>query len=161
MPRSPRQGSRVGPALAGLLLLGSACARAPVPECALVVTATAYNSLPGQGSGDPAVAAWGDRLRPGMRAIAVSRDLVALGLGRGERVRIEGLPGEYEVLDAMPSGWTRRIDVYMGTDVDAARRWGRRSVRLSWSSPTCDRGAASVGRAVIPWIAPRRSARAA
>jgi hypothetical protein len=42
----------------------------------LRVTATAYNSLPGQTDNTPDLAAWGDRLRPGMKAIAVSRDLL-------------------------------------------------------------------------------------
>jgi len=98
----------------------------------LTVTATAYNSLPGQTRGDPTLAAWGDRLEPGMRAIAVSRDLIELGLGHGTRVRIEGLPGEYRVLDKLARRWTRRIDIYMGTDVEAARAWGKRGVRISW-----------------------------
>lgn len=94
--------------------------------------ATAYNSLPGQGSGDPTLAAWGDRLRPGVRAIAVSRDLIELGFTRGTRVRIEGLSGEYVVLDKMAKRWRRRIDIYMGTDREAALRWGKRQVRIFW-----------------------------
>ena len=42
----------------------------------LEVTATAYNSLAGQTFGHPSEAAWGDTLKPGMKAIAVSRDLI-------------------------------------------------------------------------------------
>ncbi len=99
----------------------------------LVVTATAYNSLPEQTSGDPSRGAWGDRLKPGMRTIAVSRDLLRLGLRRGTKVRIEGLPGEYTVLDKTAARWRRRIDIYMGTDREAALRWGKRSVRIVWS----------------------------
>jgi len=98
----------------------------------LVVTATAYNSVPRQTRGNPSIAAWGDRLKPGMKAIAVSRDLLKLGLRHGTRVRIEGLSGEYVVLDKMARRWTRKIDIYMGNDVKAARRWGRRKVRISW-----------------------------
>src|SRR5262245_28046731 len=41
----------------------------------LLVTATAYNSLPEQGVGAGQHGAWGDRLEPGMRTIAVSHDL--------------------------------------------------------------------------------------
>jgi len=67
-----------------------------------------------------------------MRAIAVSRDLEALGLVRGTRVRIAGLPGEYRVLDRTGGGSYRHIDVYMGTDVDAARSFGRKRVRIDW-----------------------------
>jgi len=100
---------------------------------ALTVTATAYNSVPEQTHGDPHDAAWGDVLVPGTRAIAVSPDLVALGLRRGVRVRIAGFPGEWMVLDRMPSRWTRRIDLYMGRDVEAARAFGRREVQITWT----------------------------
>lgn len=99
----------------------------------LEVTATAYNSLPSQTTAvDPDIAAWGDRLEPGMKALAVSRDLLDLGLTRGTVVRIEGLPGRWRVLDKMNRRWTRRIDIYMGLDVAAAREWGRREVTIRW-----------------------------
>jgi 3D (Asp-Asp-Asp) domain-containing protein len=135
-------GSRRAPAGALPLLaamavmwLVSACASVPRGGQPLVVTATAYNALPEQTDGDPEIGAWGDRLRPGMRAIAVSPDLHALGLVRGARVRIEGLRGEYQVLDRMPRRWQRRIDIFMGTDRRAARTWGKRTVRIHWSPP--------------------------
>ena len=58
----------------------------------LRVTATAYNSHSSQTDSTPNIAAWGDRLRPGMKAIAISRDLLHQhGLGRGDKVRIVGL----------------------------------------------------------------------
>lgn len=98
----------------------------------LVVTATAYNSVPGQTSGDPHLGAWGDRIEPGMKIVAVSRDLLKAGLKRGTALQIEGLPGEYVVLDKTAARWNRRIDIYMGVDRDAALRWGKRSVRISW-----------------------------
>ena len=101
----------------------------------LVVTATAYNSLIEQTEDDPEIAAWGDRLLPGMQAVAVSPDLEGLGMKRGTKVRIEGLPGEYLVLDRMPPKWQRRIDIFMGKDVHAAKHWGRRDVRIYWKSP--------------------------
>jgi 3D (Asp-Asp-Asp) domain-containing protein len=104
-------------------------------ERSLVVTASAYNSLPDQTVGNPRLAAWGDVLEPGVRAIAVSRDLIELGLVRGARVRIEGLPGEYAVLDKMARRWRRKIDIYMGDDVEAARAWGVREVRIHWRPP--------------------------
>lgn len=121
-------------ALPGIgLALALLCACGPPQgQRSLVVTATAFTSHRRQTSGDPFEGAWGDRLRPGMRAIAVSRDLEALGLERGTRVRIEGLSGEYVVLDRMARRWRRRIDIYMGTDRKAARRWGRRRVRIRW-----------------------------
>lgn len=98
----------------------------------LEVTATAYNSLHGQGSGDPTLAAWGDRLEPGMKAIAVSRDLLELGLTHGTEVEIDGVPGRWTVRDKMARRWTRRIDLYMGVDRGAALRWGRRPVTIRW-----------------------------
>lgn len=102
-------------------------------ERTLRVKASAYNSLHGQTDATPSLAAWGDRLEPGMKAIAVSHDLVALGLDRGKRVRIDGLEGEYVVVDRMSSRWQRKIDIYMGEDVGAARRWGIRDVEIAWT----------------------------
>ena len=98
----------------------------------LRVTATAYTSTRGQTDSTPSIAAWGDRLAPGMKAIAVSRDLLELGLGRGTEVTIEGLDGTYVVLDKMNRRWKRKIDIYMGNDIRAAREWGKRSVEIRW-----------------------------
>jgi 3D (Asp-Asp-Asp) domain-containing protein len=117
-----------------LLALSAPACVAKGGERSTVVMATAYNSLAGQTQGDPNLAAWGDVLRPGMRAIAVSRDLIALGLGHRARVRIEGLEGEFLVLDKMAKRWKRKIDIYMGEDLDAARSWGLRQVRIYWIS---------------------------
>jgi 3D (Asp-Asp-Asp) domain-containing protein len=99
------------------------------------VLASAYNSLAQHTDPHPTLAAWGDRLEPGMRAIAVSRDLLEVGLTRGARVWIDGLEGEYVVLDKMAKRWSNKIDIYMGEDVQAARRWGVREVRIRWSPP--------------------------
>jgi len=129
----PRRAVRSALPLLALALLASACATV-TPGRDLVVTATAYNAVPEQTDGDPEIGAWGDRLRPGMRAIAVSQDLHALGLVRGARVRIEGLRDEYEVLDRMPRRWQRRIDILMA-DRRSARSWGKRTVRIQWSPP--------------------------
>ncbi len=67
-----------------------------------------------------------------MQAIAVSRDLLALGLDAGTRVRIDGLPGQYIVRDKMARRWEKRIDIYMGEDIEAAREWGVREVTIHW-----------------------------
>jgi 3D (Asp-Asp-Asp) domain-containing protein len=32
----------------------------------------------------------------------------------------------------MHQRWTKRIDIYMGHDLDAARTWGKRRVEISW-----------------------------
>ena len=105
----------------------------PTGERSLEVTATAYNSVRGQTSGQPNLTAWGDWLEPGMKAIAVSRDLIELGLTHGVEVEIEGLPGKYVVRDKMAKRWSRKIDIYMGQDVQRALRWGRRRVTIHWS----------------------------
>jgi 3D (Asp-Asp-Asp) domain-containing protein len=67
-----------------------------------------------------------------MKAIAVSRDLLELGLTRGAEVEIEGMPGTYRVLDKMGRRWEKRIDIYMGVDIQAAREWGVRDVQISF-----------------------------
>ena len=101
-------------------------------ENTLKVTATAYNSLPAQTQGDPTLTAWGQKLVPGMKAIAVSRDLLSMGLTRGVKVKIEGRSGAYTVMDKLNKRWKRRIDIYMGTDEKAARQWGKREVTIRW-----------------------------
>lgn len=107
-------------------------AAADTLELSLDLSATAYNSVPEQTDDTPTLAAWGDVLDPGMKVIAVSRDLLDMGLGYGTVVRLDGIPGDYIVLDKMASRWTNRIDIYMGNDVTAARRWGVRPVVLRW-----------------------------
>ncbi|KZX81476.1 hypothetical protein A3717_37335, partial [Alcanivorax sp. HI0013] len=92
--------------------------------------------LHGQGAGaDHALAAWGDRLTPGMKAIAVSRDLIPLGLDYNAEVQIEGLPGTWQVKDKMHWRWKKKIDIYMGEDIQAARQWGRRKVTITFLAP--------------------------
>jgi 3D (Asp-Asp-Asp) domain-containing protein len=109
---------------------------APLPEASaeqtLRVKASAFNSLRSQTDSTPNIGAWGDRLTPGMKAIAVSHDLLELGIARGQKVRIRGLDGEYVVADRMSSRWQRKIDIYMGVDVKAARDWGVREVDIIW-----------------------------
>jgi 3D (Asp-Asp-Asp) domain-containing protein len=123
-------------ALCGLVMLTSCSTLQKTPPeklKILTVTATAFNSIAGQGQGNPNVGAWGDRIAPGLNAVAVSADLIPLGLVRGTRVRIEGLENDYVVLDRMPARWKKRIDIYMGNDVKAARAWGKREVKIHWT----------------------------
>lgn len=103
-------------------------------EQSLEVTATAYTSSRGETSGTPNLGAWGDTLKPGMRAIAVSRDLIELGLTRNQKVRISGLAGTYVVLDKMNKRWKRKIDIYMGNDKKKAKEWGKKQVTVFWST---------------------------
>jgi len=96
------------------------------------VTATAYNSLAYQTSEQPNITAFGDSLKPGMKCIAVSRDLLALGLKHNTLVTIKGLEGVYLVKDKMNRRWKNRIDIYMDNDVKAAKKWGRKKVTISY-----------------------------
>ena len=99
-------------------------------EQSMNVTASAYNSTRAQTDAAPNEGAWGDEITPGMKVIAVSPDLIAAGLNRGTKVRVEGLPGTWTVLDRTASRHRNRIDIYMGTDVEAAREWGIRKVTV-------------------------------
>lgn len=98
----------------------------------LEVIASAYNSVRSQTSGNPSIGAWGDHLKPGMKVIAVSRDLIKMGLKHNTKVKIKGLPGIYLVKDKMHKRWKRMIDIYMGIDIKTARQWGKRKVTISW-----------------------------
>lgn len=112
------------------ILFLSSCAETRTLE----VTATAYNSLESQTKkGDAVTAAWGDKLKPGIKAIAVSRDLLKEeGFDHKTEVKIEGLSGTYQVLDKMNKRWTKRIDIYMGEDLEEAREFGKQEVSISW-----------------------------
>ena len=95
----------------------------------LRVTATAYSSHRNQTDSTPFLAAWNNHIRPGMKIIAVSRDMLTkYGLRNGSKVRIGGLRGLYTVRDKMNKRYRKRIDIYMGTNRRRALRWGRRSV---------------------------------
>lgn len=98
----------------------------------LEVTATAYTSYLGETDLTPSISAWGDRLRPGMRVIAVSRDLMAMGLTHGTLVTVEGFDKDFIVLDKMNKRWNKKVDIYMGKDKHAALRWGKRKVNICW-----------------------------
>lgn len=99
----------------------------------LRVRASAYNSLRGQTDSTPNLAAWGDRLYPGMKVIAVSRDLLTkYGMKHNTVVKIKGLPGTYRVQDKMNKRFRKKIDIYMGKDRRKALRWGRRNVTIMW-----------------------------
>ncbi len=99
----------------------------------LRVTATAYTSHGNQTDSTPFLAAWNNHIHPGMKIIAVSRDLLTrFGMRNGTRVRIGGLRGYYRVRDKMNKRYRKRIDIYMGLDLRRALRWGRRSVVIYW-----------------------------
>lgn len=120
-------------ALVALLFLTGACS--PAKE-SLEVTATAYNSLPSQTQGNPEIGAWGDRLDPAIQTIAVSRDLLSLGLTHNTEVEIVGMEGRWLVRDKLNRRFTRRIDIYMGKDLQGARKFGKQKLTIRWRPKT-------------------------
>src|SRR5690606_36954924 len=100
----------------------------------LEVTATAYNSFASQTSSNPNITAWGDSLVPGKKYIAVSRDLIRMGLTHNTPVRLEGFEGVYWVKDKMHPRWKMRIDIYMDEDFKKAREWGRRRIKIQYGT---------------------------
>ncbi len=97
----------------------------------LNVVATAYNSTEAQTKkGNVGIAAWGDTLKPGMNAIAVSRDLIDSGLTHNTEVMIEGFDGTFLVKDKMNKRWTNKIDIYMGLNEEEARNWGKQEISI-------------------------------
>jgi len=101
-------------------------------EIKLEVTATAYTSTHSQTDSTPFRAPWNNVLKPGVKSIAVSRDLLKKGLKNGSKVTISGLPGEYLVLDKMNKRWENKIDIYMGTNHKKAKEWGKQKVIIRW-----------------------------
>jgi len=99
-----------------------------------IVTATAYTSRECETDSTPCIAAWNNRLHPNTKSIAVSRDLLKLGLTNGAKVRISGFKGKFKVLDKMNKRWRNRIDIYMGNNLQKALNWGKRKVTISWYS---------------------------
>ena len=97
----------------------------------LRVKALAYTGCTTKSKRSPR-GAWGDPLTPDIKAVAVSPDLLKMGLDHGDRIRIEGLPGEYEVLDVMHGRHARAIDIFYGDDRCGAREWGARSLTITW-----------------------------
>ncbi|MGO1617592.1 MAG: 3D domain-containing protein [Oceanisphaera sp.] len=102
------------------------------------VTATAYTLAEDETKkGNIGLAAWGDMLVPGMKAIAVSRDLIDQGLTHNTQVEIAGFEGKYRVLDKMNKRWRDKIDILM-LDKKQARAWGKRPVEITWQVPVTD-----------------------
>ena len=120
----------------GLLMLLTCSCKTDKPSGyswnSLNVTATAYNSVSNQTNSNPHITAFGDSLKPGLKYIAVSRDLLALGLKHNTPVSIEGLDGLYLVKDRMHSRKKNQIDIYMGLNIKAAKNWGRKKVNIAY-----------------------------
>jgi len=124
-----------------IAILLNSCNKTIEEECAtkkMEVIATAYNSLAYQTSSNPHITAFGDSLIPGLRYIAVSRDLIDSGLVHNTRVKIEGFDSLFIVKDKMNRRWRKRIDIYMGIDVKKAKIWGKKEVNIEYCIQTLD-----------------------
>jgi len=118
-----------------LVLIAISCSSKkedPYEWKSIEVTATAYNSVSWQTQGNPVIAAWGDSLKPEIRSIAVSRNLIKLGLKHNTPVKIEGFDSIFLVRDKMHRRWQNRIDIYMGTDITKAKAWGRQKLTIQY-----------------------------
>lgn len=118
-----------------LMLSLHGCTEPKENRVQLEVTVTAYTSHQSQTDKTPYLAAWNNVLKPEVKSIAVSRDLLKMGLKNGSKVKIEGLEGEYLVLDKMNKRWQKKIDIYMGTDFKKAKQWGKQTLKISWVKP--------------------------
>ncbi len=126
-----------------IMILGMTSCTAQPPSCKipqecthlLEVQATAYTCHVQRSTHTRfPIGAWGDVLKPGTKAVAVSNDLIAMGLTHGTKITIEGLEGEYMVMDKMHPKWKKKIDVYMGADHRKAIIWGHKKVTIHWKT---------------------------
>lgn len=122
-------------------------------EHTLSVTAVAYTLDSDQTDDSEDTGAWGDELDDEAKIIAVSRDLLGMGLKRGSKVRIHGKRGEYMVMDLMHPRWKKRIDILM-EDEDDAFQWGRRKVKISWTGPAFEAAAETHQKPAPKTLAP-------
>ena len=98
----------------------------------LEVTATSFTLAEEETKqGNIGLTAFGDQLEPGDKAIAVSRDLIRLGLTHGTKVRVEGLPGTYTVQDKMHRRWRNKIDILFAKR-KRALKWGRKNIEIQY-----------------------------
>lgn len=119
-----------------ILTLGCKTENSPEYEWkSMQVVATAYNSVAYQTSENPHITAFGDSLIPGRQYIAVSRDLIKMGMTHDTPVKIEGFDSVYLVKDKMHPRWRKHIDIYMGTDITAAKKWGRQKIMIEYRVP--------------------------
>ena len=84
------------------------------------------------------VGAFGEKLSPEDKIIAVSRDLLRAGLVAGTKVRIKGLKGTYTVLDKMHRRWRNKIDILFARR-KRALDWGVQTVTIRYQPPVASR----------------------
>jgi 3D (Asp-Asp-Asp) domain-containing protein len=112
-----------------MLLVAMCSEHAKSSSRTVKVTASAYNTLPGQTDATPNVGACG-RIKPGSKIIAVSNDLYKKGLKCGTKVTIKGKT--YTVWDRMHKRWNNKIDICFHKNLHAARNFGVQKVKLKY-----------------------------
>ncbi|RJS93246.1 3D domain-containing protein [Salinisphaera sp. Q1T1-3] len=105
------------------------------PWSRMEVRASSYTLDPREtrAAGDQ-IGAFGHKLSPDQKIIAVSRDLFRAGLIDGTEVRIEGLDGVYTVRDKMHRRWREKIDILFAKRARALK-WGIQTVTIHYRPP--------------------------
>lgn len=100
-----------------------------------IVEATAYNAVKEQCDDTPDICAWNDRIHSRNRnaIVAVSRDLVKLGLNRNTKIyyKNNNIVKEKIVLDKMNSRFRSRIDI-LKPYRNEAFKFGKKKIRVYW-----------------------------
>jgi len=98
-----------------------------------IVDATAYNATKKQCDSTPNICAWNDRIHNKNRhkIIAVSKDLVKLGLDRNTKIyyKSDNVVREKIVLDKTSSRFRSRIDILKPYE---AFKFGKKKIRIYW-----------------------------
>jgi len=112
------------------------CDNDPEMKC-MEVKASAYNSLSSQTrvGTDGKITAWGDTLNPDIPSVAISRDLIDSGMVHGTMIYIEGFNEPFKVNDKMNRRFKKKIDLHLGTDVQAARDFGNQKLNICFEVP--------------------------
>ena len=65
-----------------------------------------------------------------MNAVAISRDLMDLGLGHNDKIKIQGFDSIFTIKDKMHYRWRKRVDIFMGKDIQKAKNFGRKKLEI-------------------------------
>ena len=98
------------------------------PMYSKLVTATAYTAREAECDATPWFTASMEPSRVG--AVAVRRDLEAIGLTFGKIIIIEGY-GAFRIDDRMNARWTNRIDI-LHANLKAANLFAKRELTIHW-----------------------------
>ncbi|MDN3594120.1 hypothetical protein [Zunongwangia endophytica] len=70
-----------------------------------------------------------------MNAVAISRDLLRLGISHNDEIKIAGLDSVFVVKDKMHYRWKNRVDIYMGNDIKKAKNFGKKKLEIYYKKP--------------------------